>query len=226
MKTSGKDAIIEATLALIDERGGATTLGLRELARAAGCAAPNIYNHFDGLEDLFASARARILELYMPPALTEGSEAGTLEAAARAVARSLFGFAQAHPGWYGFLFLERIDKVRPQEAEAAARTSQLVAGVLARMTEGVLKPQEARRAQRILHGYIHGELCRLVSKRILKDPAAYGEELVENVAWLMQTLTEAPSGDDGRKAGRKVASSARKAGGKSSPSRGGRRQPA
>lgn len=51
-KQDTRRRILDAALRLVEQGRSPTTLGLREVAREAGMAAPSIYNHFSDMEEL------------------------------------------------------------------------------------------------------------------------------------------------------------------------------
>jgi len=124
-----RDALIEATLALIVAKGpqGFT---LSEAARQAGVTPAAIYRHFAGRDDLIAET-ARQGYLLFAEML---SEARTAPGAARvrALARAYLAFAERYPGHYIAMFKGGVDITRrPALAEAAAGARALLHGACA-----------------------------------------------------------------------------------------------
>jgi AcrR family transcriptional regulator len=102
-----RERILQAALRLIDEGGGAAGVGVREIARLTGCSAPNVYNHFAGIEDLRAEALLRISAEYAAAIARAMRGAKAREDPFGAAARAFLSFAADHPGWLYFYLFEK-----------------------------------------------------------------------------------------------------------------------
>ncbi|MEE9453932.1 MAG: TetR/AcrR family transcriptional regulator [Paracoccaceae bacterium] len=99
-----KQALVEATLSLIQEKGP-TGFTLAEAARQAGVSAAAPYRHFKGREDLIAEVARQGFEIFaekMESAFNRGKP--NPMASFEAVGRAYLQFARAHAGHYIAMF--------------------------------------------------------------------------------------------------------------------------
>ncbi len=186
-----RQALVEAALALIDEAGGCRGVTLRAIAARAGCAHTNAYNYFPSLERLFWAA---LLEAQRRSVEAVGRRLaqvapGTPEVLGTFVA-AMLDFAQSHPGWYRLIWLEPIGEEPPPEAVPhLVRPRQRLTELVQPLLGPGVSLDEARRATDLLHSYLHGEICKLLSKRDLADQDR-GEphRIVENSLRLLHLL--------------------------------------
>lgn len=94
----GKRRLIDAARRLAAERRGFATLGIRELARAAGLNPNTFYRHFDAVEDLALEALAAISGELRPMLRHERWQAAhdAPHAVARRVCQAFFAFVLDH----------------------------------------------------------------------------------------------------------------------------------
>jgi AcrR family transcriptional regulator len=138
-----RQALVEAALALIEERG---PLGftLSEAAREAGVTPAAVYRHFLGREDLIAECALQGYEIFAD--LLEHAYAGgqpSALAAFEATGRAYLAFARKFPGYYVAMFESGIGINRtPALALAAGRAH----GVLQKAAEDLSRqlPPERR----------------------------------------------------------------------------------
>jgi AcrR family transcriptional regulator len=127
-----RQALVEAALALIEEKGpqGFT---LSEAAKRAGVTPAAVYRHFDGRDDLIAEAARQGYEIFAD-LMSYAYESGQPSALAsfEATGRAYLAFARKYPGHYQAMFESGISVNRdPDLAAAAARAS----GVLEKAAE-------------------------------------------------------------------------------------------
>ena len=60
-KNLTREGIIEATMALIDEKGSSSNVNFREIARALGCAHTSLYNLFPSYSELLLETGKAIM---------------------------------------------------------------------------------------------------------------------------------------------------------------------
>lgn len=99
-----RQALVDATLALIEEKGpqGFT---LAEAAKQAGVSAAAPYRHFKGRDDLIAEAARQGFEIFadlMEHAYAKGAPSAL--ASFEATGRAYLAFARKHPGHYIAMF--------------------------------------------------------------------------------------------------------------------------
>ena len=129
-----RQALVEAALALIEEKGPAG-FTLSEAAKQADVTPGAVYRHFAGREDLIAEAARQGYETFadlMEYAYESGQPSPL--AAFEATGRAYLAFARKYPGHYVAMFESGISVNRtPELARVASRASK----VLERAAEGL-----------------------------------------------------------------------------------------
>ena len=121
-----KQALIEAALSLIEEKGP-TGFTLSEAAKTAGVTPAAVYRHFDGREELIAEAARQGFEMFadlMQYAYDEGQPSAL--AAFEATGRAYLAFARKHPGHYIAMFESGISPNRTPELSLASNRAKTV----------------------------------------------------------------------------------------------------
>jgi AcrR family transcriptional regulator len=122
-----RQALVEATLALIEEKGpqGFT---LSEAAKAADVTPAAVYRHFAGREELIAEAARQGYEIFaalMDFAYDNGQPSAL--AAFEATGRAYLAFARKYPGHYQAMFESGLSiNSNPELALVAARASAVL----------------------------------------------------------------------------------------------------
>ena len=118
-----REALVEAALALIEEKGP-TGFTLSEAARGAGVTPAAVYRHFEGREDLLAEIALKghgIFADLMEHAFQDGQPSAL--AAFEATGRAYLAFARRYPGHYMAMFEAGLARdATPALARATART--------------------------------------------------------------------------------------------------------
>ncbi len=130
-----KQALVEATLTLIEARGpqGFT---MAEAAKAAGVSPAAPYRHFSGKEDMIAEAARQGFEIFadlMEYAYKKGAPSAL--ASFEATGRAYLAFARKHPGHYIAMFESGL---RINADPALALASDRAMSVLGRATEELM----------------------------------------------------------------------------------------
>ena len=121
-----KQALIEAALSLIEEKGP-TGFTLSEAAKTAGVTPAAVYRHYEGREDLIAEAARQGFEMFadlMQFAYDKGQPSSL--AAFEATGRAYLAFARKHPGHYIAMFESGISINRTPELALAANRARNV----------------------------------------------------------------------------------------------------
>lgn len=153
MARRGLDAhtVLQAA-ATIADREGAKGLSLAVLARELQVRTPSLYNHIEGLPDLYNRLSAYGLEkLHERLAAAATSHAG--EDALRAIATAYIAFARAHPGLYELT----LAAPNPGATEVAAMSERIIA-LLQRVLQEAYGMQQEETLHRIrgLRSMLHG----------------------------------------------------------------------
>jgi AcrR family transcriptional regulator len=161
-----RQRLVEAALELIVKNGGCRGVNLRQIAARAGCTHANAYNFFDSLEELFWAAAHLAIERQLAD-IARNMES---DAAKKEPLRSFFSaqvaFAQKNPSIYRLFWLEALAGQAPSEVlqrlnEARMSWVQIIGGRLASLRSRT----DPAWAGQIIHGYFHGEVCKLVGRQ-------------------------------------------------------------
>lgn len=188
-----RQALIDATLELIDQAGGCRGVTLRAVAVRAGFTHTNAYNYFAGLENLFWEALVEAVKRSV-------SWTGRYLKDVRADSPEVFGafvtaqveFAQAHPGWYRLMWLEPLEgEIPPELLPQLSRPRDMLTTLVQPLLGPGVTWEEARRTVDLLHAYVHGEICRLITRRTVVDFEPASSRLIrENALRLLKCLAE------------------------------------
>lgn len=138
-----RQALVEATLRLIEERG---PLGftLAEAARAAGVSAAAPYRHFRGRDELVEEVASRGFAMFadkLQAAWNDGRPSAL--SAFMAVGRAYLDFARTSPGYYIAMFESGVPiSCNPDLARAAERAMSVLVGAAERLSSRL--PPERR----------------------------------------------------------------------------------
>ena len=144
------DSVVDAAVALVDDRGAAA-LTLAAVAARTGVAAPSLYKHVRNLEALQQKVSCRVTtELAQALSTAVAGRAG-LEAL-RAAAHAFRNYALAHPGRYPLT--QRVPDAADLEHVAAGE--QAVQAVFAALRGYGIDGDEAIHATRVTRSALHG----------------------------------------------------------------------
>ncbi len=155
---------MRATLDLVEEQGGVRGVNLRRITKRVGCAHTNAYNYFGSLEDLFWAARCEGLRDLVEAVEQHKPETPELTAFAAHFAERQIDFAIQHPGLYRFLWLESLGGSPPPElAVLRLEMAEGFVGDLVFHSGGRLSRSQLLTAVDVMHGYLHGEICKMLT---------------------------------------------------------------
>ena len=153
--------LVDATLALIERNGGCRGVNLRRIAARAKCAHTNLYNYYDSLEALYWVAMDRALERL------ESHTAGRLASRTglHAFLTAQLDYARQHPGLYRLFWLEPLTgKPLPQTSRRLEAMRSLWIRQIDEHLHGRLSAKNRDWVGQIVHGYFHGEVCKLIGR--------------------------------------------------------------
>jgi len=177
LDSAGKEAFVNAVLAMLDEGLSLRELNLRKVARRVGCAHTNAYNYFESFEDLLWWSLKGALERMVDAA---GAGEGDLIG-------SYIDFAQKHPTWYRLIWLDPLSGFPPDQVAAYLPVpGQVLTQWIAKITGG--SDSGAGDRIRILHGYLHGELAAITAGRVTGKPAELKDRVVSGARMLFKML--------------------------------------
>ena len=161
--------LVDLTLDLIESRGGLRQVNLREVARLAKCSHANLYNYFSSFEVLLWATLDRAIERLVAHTETAMRGQARPEGMFRIFVSSQIDFAVLHPGTYRLIWLETLSgSPPPAVALRIQRTPILFAETLRKTMAPSAPPATVERAARIIHSYLHGEICKLVCARMIE----------------------------------------------------------
>lgn len=183
-----REQFIHGVLELLERGVGLREINLRRIARLVGCAHTNAYNYFASLQELFWYALDEALHRMV--AYSEHARDPGAPAAPEPFLASHVQFAIDHPGLYRFIWLDSLSGEPPADvAEYLAVPGLLFRQALAQAAGLPTAQPAVVRGVRMVHGYLHGELCSYVARRLpADDSAALKHELVANTMLLFGEL--------------------------------------
>jgi AcrR family transcriptional regulator len=187
------ERLIEITVNLIDENGGLQGVNLRKIAKLAGCAHTNVYNYFQNFEGLLWAALERVLERWLQ--YTEEREQTTPDLEPDTflanVIASQIDFALEHSGWYRFIWLESLSGSPPPEVIEILQKMQInFINMLKTLSIDTPDHEYMERVSTIIHGYLHGEICKVINERASRREK-YRSNIIVNTQTLLKLLTSA-----------------------------------
>jgi AcrR family transcriptional regulator len=161
-----KEIIIETTLGLIDENGGIKNVTLRDIAKKIGCAHTNLYNYFNSLDEIFWESLADALLKMMYYCGNHLTTETDYEEELYSLLSNLIDFSMDYPGWYRLIWLETIGgNPSPEVAEILSMPGKELIKEITKASNSKFSAEKASLIYDILHGYLHGELCKWINSR-------------------------------------------------------------
>lgn len=185
-----REIIIENTLALIDENEGSKNVTLRDIAKKLGCAHTNLYNYFKSLEEIFWEALGQALlkmVYYSESNLTVkiNCEKGLYE-----LLDNLIDFSMEHPGWYKLIWFDTIGGNPPDEViKMLNKPGKELIEIIMKVSNDKLSEEKASLIANILHGYLHGELCKWINNRsFMNNRQEIKTKLLSNIKYIYKLM--------------------------------------
>lgn len=187
-----KDKLIEITCAMVEKNGSSHGINMRAVAREAGCAHTNIYNYFGSFSDLLYAAILRTMEKMVRFTQEQVGGIANSEADFSKFIDAQIDFAIEHPGLFRFMWQETIQGEIPESIkEFAGMLKNRFAELVYICAGGKLTADEAMKASIILHGYLYGDISKMISGRELDMKTDENRERIKgNVDRLLRILIE------------------------------------
>ncbi|HEX2926084.1 MAG TPA: TetR/AcrR family transcriptional regulator [Ruminiclostridium sp.] len=181
-----KDKLIETTCEMIAENNGASNINMRAVARRAGCAHTNVYSYFTSFNDLLYAAMLRTLEkLVIFTQANVGARASTKEHFPKFIYAQI-DFAIQYPGLFRFIWLEALTEPVPDIIKAfGCELKNRFAELVYNCSDGKLTRKQALEYSVIVHSYMHGEICKMISGRDNVNFCESRENIKANIEQLM-----------------------------------------
>lgn len=185
--------LVAATLDLIVRNGGCRGVNLRQIAARARCAHTNAYNYFDSLEGLFWAALLQALEFQAVETERKLRSAAGVAEPLRTLLTANITFAQKNPGLYRLFWFEPLTgKPPPCLLQRLDDMRQLWVRLIGARLGALRSTTDAKWAGQIIHGYFHGEVCKLVGRHaFLPQSADDRERIVGNTLALVDLVASA-----------------------------------
>jgi AcrR family transcriptional regulator len=185
-----KEVILETTLCLIDENGGIKNVTLRDIAKKLGCAHTNLYNYFNSLDEILWESLGQVL-LKMIDYVDANLDTETdPEENFYLVLSNIIDFSMDHPGWYKLIWLESISgKPSDEVIKILRKPGEGFTCGLIKASSNQLSEEKANQIGDILHGYLHGELCKWINnRRFINSSQETKLKLLSNLKCLYRLL--------------------------------------
>ncbi|MBZ9607906.1 TetR/AcrR family transcriptional regulator [Clostridium estertheticum] len=185
-----KEIILENTLSLIDERHGRKDVTLRDIAKKTGCAHTNLYNYFNGLDDIFWESLGKVLIMMMDYADNGISSKTNPKENFYLVLSNIIDFSMNHPGWYELIWLKSIGGTPSKEViKILEMPSQGFTAGIMKSSNNKISEEKASLIGDILHSYLHGEVCKWIYNRtFIKDKEEIKIKILSNLKQLYELL--------------------------------------
>jgi len=189
-----KEIFIEKTLEMIDKEEGLRGVNLRKIAREIGCAHTNAYNYFSSFEDLIGQSLLAASAKMKEYVVSRVKEAKDEKSFFDLVVSSQLEFANNHTGLYKLIWLEKIDVDFDLEDENHIKKQGNVLSLLLLRDRNLNISNERKFViADIIHGYIHGEICKLINKRhFFKTDQEFIDKVVYQTRQVFKVLVENP----------------------------------
>lgn len=162
--------LVDIALQLIEKNNGCRGVNLRQIAARARCAHTNVYNYFDSLESLFWAALDRALERLIAHSRSRLQTPAAKKAPLRTFLEAQVDYSLDHPAHYRLFWLEPLagkpsTQVLARLDEMRTFWTNLIGGEVIAKSRRTLSQAELTQAGQMIHGYFHGEMCKLVSRQ-------------------------------------------------------------
>ena len=185
--------LIDVTVELIDKQSGVQGVNLRKIAKLAGCAHTNVYNYFENFDGLLWAAFEHILGQWQK----YGQAHLRIDLSPKETFADFIGvqvdFALEHSGWYRFIWIEPFYGTPPQVIYDLFRGLRgAFLHLIMAAAENPITEEQGTVVEEMLHGYCHGDLCKLISRRtFVPNIEQHKQHIMANCRTLLRTLTQA-----------------------------------
>ncbi len=174
------EIIINTTLELINEKGEASSVNLREIARRLGCAHTNLYNYFHSLDDILWEALQQALIRLMDFATEDLAHIEDEEKKMEYYFSRVLEFYLNNKGWFRLIWFERLNGSRPKKTlDAIIHTVDSILSIFHPPYSSKFTREEMHFIIHNVHCYLHGEIFIYIAGRgLIKDEAGFKEYVV------------------------------------------------
>jgi len=185
-----RELIIQTTVHLIDNSNELKDVNLREIARVIGCAHTNLYNYFDSLDDIIWEALGSVLKMMMENTGVNLSNKTTRREQFITILSNYIDFSMMHPGWYRLIWLNEMGGAPSDEIRAIlSMPANKFVEAICELGNTQIPLEKAVTTADIVHGYLHGEVCKIINKRsTYADQQLEKDRIMSNLQILLDTL--------------------------------------
>ncbi|MCF7933532.1 MAG: TetR/AcrR family transcriptional regulator [Spirochaetia bacterium] len=180
-----KQQFIDTVLTMMDEGIPVRNINLRGAAKRIGCAHTNAYNYVSSREELLWWALKEALVRMIASAGID-PETGAFPAALPDLLEVTVDFALQHGPWYHLIWIEPLSGTPPDEVRSYLSLPSGLFEAWVRQTQG--DDPHLTEKTRILHSFLHGELCMMSSGRSGDPPDSCREQILEHARSLQHHL--------------------------------------
>jgi len=190
MSNDMKEKFIETTIELINEKQSSREVNLRSVARKIGCSHQNLYNYFKNYDALLWECMLPSIKRLCAFSAKAIENVDEKEDKIRFFFSSQIEFALENPGIYSLIWLDKLQGEPPVEiAEKLGFASKEFITNINHFTSYSLDEKDLQKISDILHSYIHGIICKLISNRVdIMENENYIKEVVENCIAILLTF--------------------------------------
>ncbi len=185
------DNFIRTTLQLIDQKQGSKGVNLRMVAKEIGCAHTNVYNYFDSFEQLLWEAYFEILKQWVEWTKHEIGTDIAAEGVLDQFIASQIDFALDHPGWYRFIWMEKMAGHPPTEIRNFLMFMQdnFIRRIAAYYSSSIPR-NKLESVSDIVHSYLHGEIMKMISGRtgMNEEKGNLKSKIIKNIGSILEKM--------------------------------------
>jgi AcrR family transcriptional regulator len=171
--------LVDATLDLIEKKGGCRGINIRLIAEQAKCAHTNVYKHFKSVEQLLWAAVDHALERQSTYIRNQMSTTAGATFPMRTFLEAQLDFAQEHPALYRLFWLEPL--APPPPPEVLQRLGEMRAfwiNLITRSPEDTRIHLEREWPGPVVHSFFHGEICKLIGRNAFVPKATEARDRI------------------------------------------------
>ena len=179
-KNLNKEIIIETTMNLIIEKNGSQNITIRDIAKSLNCSHPNIYNYYSDLDELRWDCLVYALKDMISTVLSALETSPDQWQRFNCFFKNLTIYSLTHTAWYKLIWFDPMSKDIPEKIKPLLLLpGQNLANMLLDIFPQLKTIENSYEISRILHRYLHGELCINISARITYETEADFSNMIE-----------------------------------------------
>ena len=181
---------VESTVKLIAEREGSHDVNLRNIAREVGCAHTNVYNYFNGVDELMWKAMESVLFKLGEYLQQDLSDSLPPKDYLEQLMTNYVEFAEEQPGFFRFISTDPLvsSEIPENIQEIIQSLVDFFNRVFQQLSEDKLDHPKAAEVGSIILAYLEGDLLDMINGRYFPGDDIRGR-VVRNSLHLYELLT-------------------------------------